>query len=299
MTAFVGMDVGSNAVDSTGLLFFNARYLDPYLNRWIQPDSIVAGSGALTVNPLDSFSAHAFYSGDRGAPPRSPQELNRYSYALNSPTNHTDATGHFAPCPRCGFANWIWTAVTSVLGLPSSVDISGRGIVNAVAVQLSCGVIGGICKVEDGVLQATTNGEMMEQGVVAFGATVLSNPLSGMSCPNCGHADPLLLRSRGAIAARQHVTNLAHVGQDGISAWCSGCTPPSGKFWGRTSGEIRNFATSLGLDPNQALVHTPQFVGEGHYSLFIDAIGADGYLLDDYANAIDEFLRAGAGSTNP
>jgi hypothetical protein len=137
---------------------------------------------------------------------------------------------------------------------------------------------------------------MMEQGIILLGSTIISNPLSGISCPGCGQTDPLILRGRGAIATRQHVTDLAHIGEDGISAFCSGCTAPGGKFWGRTSSEIQDFAASLGLDPNKAIVYTPQFGGEGHYSLFIDAIGADGYLLADYAQAIDDFLRGGVTS---
>ena len=56
--------------DSTGLYFFNARYFDPYLNRWLQPDSDVPAS-------------------------QGPQGLNRYAYVNNSPLNYTDPTGHY------------------------------------------------------------------------------------------------------------------------------------------------------------------------------------------------------------
>ena len=52
-----------------GLYFYNARYYDPYLNRFISPDSIVPA-------------------------PQNPQSLNRYSYVLNSPLRYTDPTGH-------------------------------------------------------------------------------------------------------------------------------------------------------------------------------------------------------------
>ena len=112
------------------------------------------------------------------------------------------------------------------------------------------------------------------------------------SCPNCGTRDPQLLRGRGAIAARQHV-ELAHVGEDGISAWCINCTSTAGKFWGRSMTEIPTFAKEIGLDPRKAVVYTPQFGGPGHWSLLIDAIGPDGYLLPQYAHLIDTFLRAG------
>jgi hypothetical protein len=50
-------------------MHFNARMYSPYLNRWLQPDSIVPD-------------------------PANPQALNRYSYVYNSPLNFTDPSGH-------------------------------------------------------------------------------------------------------------------------------------------------------------------------------------------------------------
>jgi RHS repeat-associated protein len=52
-----------------GLYFYNARYYDPYLNRFISPDTIIPD-------------------------PANPQSLNRYSYVLNNPLKYTDPTGH-------------------------------------------------------------------------------------------------------------------------------------------------------------------------------------------------------------
>ena len=54
-----------------GLYFYNARYLDPQLGRFVQPDIIVP-------NPGD------------------PQSLNRYSYVLNNALRYTDPTGMFS-----------------------------------------------------------------------------------------------------------------------------------------------------------------------------------------------------------
>ncbi len=52
-----------------GLYFYHARYYDPALGRFIQPDTIVP-------NPGD------------------PQALNRYSYAANNPVRYMDPSGH-------------------------------------------------------------------------------------------------------------------------------------------------------------------------------------------------------------
>jgi RHS repeat-associated protein len=57
--------------DNTGLMFYGARYYDPYLHRFISADTIVPGAG-------------------------NPQALNRYSYAFNDPIAYTDPTGHMA-----------------------------------------------------------------------------------------------------------------------------------------------------------------------------------------------------------
>jgi RHS repeat-associated protein len=55
--------------DETGLYYYGARYYDPQLGRFIQPDTIVPSADA-------------------------PQSLNRYSYCDNNPLNYTDPSGH-------------------------------------------------------------------------------------------------------------------------------------------------------------------------------------------------------------
>jgi RHS repeat-associated protein len=53
----------------TGLYFYEARYYDPALARFITPDTVIARPG-------------------------DPQEFNRYTYARNNPLKYTDPTGH-------------------------------------------------------------------------------------------------------------------------------------------------------------------------------------------------------------
>jgi RHS repeat-associated protein len=57
--------------DSTGLYYYNFRYYDPILARFMQPDDIIQ----------DIFN---------------PQSYNRYSYCVNNPLRFTDPSGHQA-----------------------------------------------------------------------------------------------------------------------------------------------------------------------------------------------------------
>jgi len=56
---------------TSGQAFYNARYYDSALGRFIQADTIVPS-------------------------PANPQSLNRYAYVLNNPLRYTDPTGHCA-----------------------------------------------------------------------------------------------------------------------------------------------------------------------------------------------------------
>ena len=75
MTPFLGYKYTSKELDnSTGLYFYEARYYDAWLGRFVSADTIVP-------NPVD------------------PQAFNRYAYVLNNPIRYNDPTGHVPGIP--------------------------------------------------------------------------------------------------------------------------------------------------------------------------------------------------------
>jgi RHS repeat-associated protein len=66
---------GQRAESGLGsLMYFRARFYSPYLNRWLQPDSIVPEPG-------------------------NPQALNRYAFVYNNPLKYIDPSGHCSDDP--------------------------------------------------------------------------------------------------------------------------------------------------------------------------------------------------------
>jgi RHS repeat-associated protein len=70
---FTGQYHESGLPGGEGLSFYNARWYDAQLGRFVSPDSLVPGAN-------------------------NPQHLNRLSYVGNNPINRTDPTGHYEAC---------------------------------------------------------------------------------------------------------------------------------------------------------------------------------------------------------
>lgn len=68
---------GQELDDSTGLYFYNARYYDPVLGRFMSADTVAPNL-------------------------RDPQDINRYTYAGNDPLLYTDPTGQRGRAIRSG-----------------------------------------------------------------------------------------------------------------------------------------------------------------------------------------------------
>jgi RHS repeat-associated protein len=77
---------GQRLDDNTGLYYYNARYYDPTIGRFISADTIVPN-------------------------PANPQSLNRYSYCLNNPLKYIDPSGHdewdYEFCPPSDYDEYI------------------------------------------------------------------------------------------------------------------------------------------------------------------------------------------------
>jgi RHS repeat-associated protein len=63
-------------LDGTGLYYYNARYYDPTIGRFISADTVIQNPG-------------------------NPQTLNRYSYGLNNPLKYFDPSGHVVMIGGC------------------------------------------------------------------------------------------------------------------------------------------------------------------------------------------------------
>ena len=77
---------GQRRDSGSGLLFYNARWYDPVIGRFISADTIVPEPG-------------------------NPQSLNRYSYVLNNPLGAVDGTGHWP--------EWVNNAFSYTMGAVS------------------------------------------------------------------------------------------------------------------------------------------------------------------------------------
>jgi RHS repeat-associated protein len=151
---------GQEEDGETGLYFYNARYYDPVLARFISPDSVVPDLG-------------------------NPQAFNRYSYVYNNPLIYTDPTGH---CPVCFIAAGIvmgalsagvqsdWNMEAMIVGGAIGGISGGAGA--AVSSAVGGGIIGGFYggmaggMVGGGIYSAYYGGNVIEgMGMgAAFGA---------------------------------------------------------------------------------------------------------------------------------
>lgn len=117
---------GQEKDSETGLSYYDARYYDPHLQRFIQPDTLLP----------DVYD---------------PQQLNRYTYANNNPLKYTDPTGHCPICVASLITGGIGLAISAVAKYIESPNdwhaiarASTEGFVLGAAAPLGAEFIGGV-----------------------------------------------------------------------------------------------------------------------------------------------------------
>jgi RHS repeat-associated protein len=110
--------------DESGLCYYNARYYDPGLGRFIQPDTLVQSTS-------------------------NPQHLNRYSYCENNPVNAIDPSGHFGII--------VGIIVGAIVGAITAAATGGDVGMGALTGAIG-GLIGGLGGILGGAIGGTVGG---------------------------------------------------------------------------------------------------------------------------------------------
>lgn len=155
---------GKELDSTTGLYYYEARYYDPTLGRFISADTIVPN-------------------------PRDPQDLNRYTYVGNNPFRYTDPTGNFK---LKRFLNkTLGDAGITALGL--AIQIFGGPVLSAI-LPATCGVLNGCGAVAGGaVLTQSRSGRYVLAGEILVGTAV-----TAFACPACSAG--VVAAAKGAFA---------------------------------------------------------------------------------------------------
>jgi RHS repeat-associated protein len=138
------MNYTGQRLDSTGLLFYNARYYDPQIGKFISSDTIVPNAA-------------------------NPQTYNRYGYAYNNPLKYTDATGHCPWCIAIGVGFLIGAGISYGSQVIDNLTSGGMSFLDALVTNIDVPKI-----VTDGVANAIPGGPII-QVAAGQGAQIVDN----------------------------------------------------------------------------------------------------------------------------
>ncbi|MDY7078092.1 MAG: RHS repeat-associated core domain-containing protein [Chloroflexota bacterium] len=178
---------GQQVDRDTGLMYYNARFYDPALGRFISADTIVPEPG-------------------------NPQDLNRYTYVRNNPLLYTDPAGHFI---NIGAAA-IGAAVGGVIGAatsagpqmiqniregqPLTANIDPSQVAKDAAIGAAVGAVGGLtfgAGLAAGGAIAGAIGVSSASGAAATAIGVTTVAASGAAAGQTSRATSNVLYGRG------------------------------------------------------------------------------------------------------
>ncbi len=175
---------GQRLDQSTGLLFFQARYYDPDLHRFLQPDTIVPEPG-------------------------NPQSLNRFAYNYNNPLKYIDPTGHDPWLAGIGqffgqaLYQWVRSNREGVIILPMSPQ--EQQVWESLKVDTDEGragrIVGGLAAAVQGVVEFGAGAGAIGGGVAACGTGVLcvaGAPAIGLGAVGVVHGGGTAISGVGA-----------------------------------------------------------------------------------------------------
>ncbi len=234
---------GKERDGSTGLYFYEARYYDGALGRFISADTIVP-------DPLN------------------PQALNRYAYAANNPILYNDPSGHCPWCIPVGFA--IGAIVGGVVsGIQSDWDIYAT-TTGALFGGFS-GAVGGAVGPAVGSFYAGYYGAigtgigLAAGGAAAGGTNALFYRMSGYDT-NIGLA--IAAGAAGGLISGGFIGIGSHLGGDGLGAIVGAF---AGKIASAPAAGAVNAAIS-GNDPGQGALLALRDAGLSIGATFIIAL---------------------------
>ena len=123
-----------------GLYFYNARYYDPALGRFLQADTIVPS-------------------------PQNPQSFNRYAYTLNNPIKYTDPSGH------CVFG--VDTAICVAALIGGGVNLAVDYFITTQVLQEEYSIGQGVIAFGTGALGTLIGGAVIPQIAQGIGSAVM------------------------------------------------------------------------------------------------------------------------------
>jgi RHS repeat-associated protein len=156
--------------EETGLYFYGARYYDPELARFIQPDTMIPDFG-------------------------NPQSFNRYSYTLNNPLKFIDPEGH-APVD---WANAMQPGINSYFGsyLGDTAHTSTLGLFSVYMAEGTVGGFNDLLRFGTGIEQGGIDGwsaDLQRGG----GIVLLAAPVAAKFTPKAAGVEAVVLEGEAA-----------------------------------------------------------------------------------------------------